>query len=217
MPLVAPGCIRYTLNGTFQGTQTWANIWDVDLLADINQDRAPLIQEYAELIIENWVGSIGLSLTEDTVLTSVSWVDLDDLNGSVGEVSGYSGGTPPYNGSQTTAPNAANVSVLVTKGGTPVRGTRNGRMFIVGYPEANTNGTSLESTAQSVFQDRCTAFLNDMTDPPAVELGSMQPVVVHTRNQGTPSNPDIVYNGKSNVTSLQVQNLLATQRRRLRR
>lgn len=214
MALVAPGCVRFALNGTIFGTRPWTNIWDVDILGDISNPRDEIAVAYAATIYDVWEGSIGLSVSEDVVLTDIGYVDLDSELGTSGNVPPPGG--EPVAGAQTGEPSPANVSVLVTKQTASVRGDRNGRMYVPGLPEADAGGLDLTGGALDVFADRCEAFLTNLTNPVEISPAVAQPVVIHTRNIGTPTAPNIVYSSHTPITALVPQARLATQRRRLR-
>jgi len=217
MALIAPGVARFTLNGTNAGSNTWANIWDARMLGDVAADRAEACSIYAQLIIDVWSYSISSSQTDDVTLTSVSWVDLDSAEGSTGSQSLGFAELPPYVGAQSGAGSPLQVSVLAIKGGSSQRGSRNGRMFIPGIPEADADEANMASGPLGVLNDRLETFLFALTDPSDIPDFSVLPCVVHTRNVGTPQNPEIEYVSNSVITSLQAVPRLATQRRRLRR
>lgn len=214
MALVAPGVVRFAINGTFAGTRPWTNIWDVDMLAPIGESRELACLAYANEIVPVWDGSIAQSISEQVVMTDITWVDLDSETGSTGAISTTGGaGTE---GDQTGPVLPANVAVLATKQAASARGSRNGRMYIPGLPESDADGLDISAGALATLNDRLDAFLTALTDPASVQPVAAQPVVLHTRNIGTPSNPNIVYAGHDPILTLVAQSRLATQRRRLR-
>lgn len=217
MAIIAPFVCRYTISGTAADGVTWANIWDVDVLTAVGEDRGPILETYARLIIDVWGYSIAASLTEDVNLTRVSWVDLNSADGTVGSVTTGLTTDPPYNGGTSGAPSPAAISAVATKTGSSRRGARNGRMSILGIPEADASSTAIAAGPLNVLNQRLEIFFTDLQDNDVIAPVSAQAVVVHTRNAGTPQNPDIVYNGKSNVTGLVARARLGTQTRRMSR
>lgn len=218
MALVAPGVIRFTLNGTVEGTHTWANIWDVRALGSTEQDRADLALRYAGHLLDAWNETIATLLHNTVVLDNVSWVDLDSEEGSTGETSVGFETTGPYAGDRTGFVAPVNTAILATKNVTSARGRRRGRMYIPGMPEAEISAGTLNNNYVTDANTQLANFLEEVTDPDELSTwGSFLPVVVHTENIGTPENPNIVYLDDSVITSLRAQSLAATQRRRLRR
>lgn len=212
MPLIAPGCMRFTVSGTIDGGGSWANIWDVRVLADVANDRGVVARDYASVLINQWVAQLAPIVTSNVGLTSVSWVDLDSADGSVGTVAGTA--SP---GLRNAAPTPNNVAILVTKAGTGTRGQRTGRWYQVGIPEGEADWQSLTGNYRSEAQDAFTGWLEETTDPEGVDA-SVLPTVIHTR-RSDPDDPtsELVYTGNSLITGMIVQTRMATQRRRLRR
>lgn len=217
MALIANGVVRFSLNGTAAGEVTWANIWDVWMGGVADADRPARCQTYAGLLMEWWESNIALSLTDDIILTSVAWVDLDSADGSTGLVTDGPNTSPPYTGALAQIPSPVNSAMLVTKVGASQRGSRNGRMYLLGFPEVEAGNTTLGTSYAEVLQERLDTFLSQTTDPAEIPEEGINPCIVHTRNEGTPENPNIVYAGMSFITGLTLQTRLATQRRRLRR
>lgn len=216
-PIVAPNVARFTINGTFPDFGgTWALIWDASSITAEGEDRAANVEGYAKCVVDA-TGTLFSALSNQVTVTSVSWVDLDSLTGSTGEITLGWERQLPQTGGREVPTAAANTAVLVTKAGTFGRGTRTGRMYLPGPNETQIAAADIVAAYQEDIQVDCNEFLFDLTDPPRLAPVSWTPVVVHTRNAGTPQMPDIVYAGQSDVTQLIVQRRVATQRRRLRR
>lgn len=223
--LIVPNVCRFTVNGTYGGGNV-ATILDMrlnDFAPPLDPvDREAAIQDQAEDIVNAWSDNILPILVNEYTAVSVSWVDLNSADGSTGEVTTGGDETWPQNGATTTDQGMpANVAALVTKvapgGG---RQTRNGRLYLVGISEGATQGESnsnLASAAQAAITAAFEQFSSDISNTVLSEGYSSNLVVVHTTNQGTPQNPDIVWNGTNDVTAMVCQGRLATQRRRLRR
>lgn len=217
MAFVAPGIIRYSINGTIGGSKTWTNIWDVDVLADVEEDRGPIALRYAEVLMANYAQNLMLSMSTVIEMTSVGWVDLDSEDGSTGSITSSQDDPGPYFGQQSGEAISPQVTGLVTKQCISARGRRNGRMFLSGLREEDVDFDSLDSAYQGTLQTRLNSFLGAVFDPAEITVASCQPSVVHTRNTGTDANPVIEYVGKSNIQSLVLQGPTSTQRRRQRR
>lgn len=221
-PLQWDNICRFTVNGTFGGRNV-ANIFDMRIESGSALDvRAADIANQAGDIVNNWCDHLLPLLANDYTFTSVSWVDLNSLEGSTGEV--FAGGdeTLPQNGGSTEDPLPPNVAALVTKqapgGG---RSTRNGRTYLVGIRETQTdpgNPTRLTSAAQGFITAGMEAFSTGISNTELGEGYVSNMVVLHTRNQAAAGQPaDIVATGASDVEALVCDIQLATQRRRLRR
>lgn len=219
-PLIAPGICRYAVHGTYGGRPV-VNIIDMRIDSsdgDLTRDEAVLNQ--ARDILANWEDNFHPLLVNEYVNTQVSWVDLDEPDGSTGIVTSAPGHTWPAPANITTPGMPGNVAILVTKvapgGG---RRTRNGRMYLVGCPEANTTDgdpSNISPSTVTDFTNAAEAFSSDVSNTIIGEGYTSNMVVVHTVNEGTPQNPDIVFAGANDVDSLNAQSRLATIRRRLR-
>lgn len=215
-PLIAPGICRYAVNQTYAGRNV-VNIIDmrVDTTGSI-ETRADAVYGVAGDILNNWDDHLRPGQVAQLILESVSWVDLDDVDGSTGLRSSTSDKTWPAAGEDAANGLPGSVAGLIVKtapgGG---RSTRNGRMYFAGIAEAATtllapntiDGTSV--TGRNASLADFLEGINDTVDPSDVQK---QMVVVHTRKVGSV----VTYEGSSDVTSLLLQPTLATQRRRLR-
>ena len=219
-PLIAPGIARFTVNQSFAG-QPVANILDVRIDTTGSLDsRLEACTECARDILSNWDDHIRISQADDLTCLSVSWVDMNSESGSTGEVTTGTGAVWPAVGGGGSAPFSANVAVLVTKVlETGTRNRRNGRMYLCGGAETWTTAgapNQVDAATRATLNANLATFVNDVNnggDPFEAQwfLG-----VTHTTNVGTPEEPDIVFDGFSDLSAMVVQPLLATQRRRLR-
>ena len=218
--IVAPGVCRFTVNQTFAG-QPVANIIDmrIDTTGSVIS-RHDAILDQAAKIIDGWDDRIRISQADDLSCNSVSWVDLDEADGETGERSVTSATTWPAVGGGGSAPFSANVAVLITKTlEQSSRNRRNGRMYLCGGAETWTTAgapNQVDAATRTTLNSNLALFLSGITSENGAFGYDSDMCVVHTRNAGTPENPDIVFDGNSDVLSLTVQPLLATQRRRLR-
>lgn len=211
--LIAPLIARFTVKGTSQ-TGTWANVFDYQLLAGTETDRAVICESHADLIGAAFASEFGPYMHITSEITEVSWVDLDSADGSTGSVG------VGVDGSDSTDVAPTNLSALIRKvapgGG---RAARNGRMYLGNLAEADVGAGTLDAGFRSALQTDANTFLTGTTDPSQPNFGDYSAFmkVVHTTNAGTPSAPNYVYAGDSTVTSMQVDATAATQRRRMRR
>lgn len=224
MAFVVPGICRFTINANIFERRC-ANVIDmqIDTTGSI-VSRPTACEEQAEVILSAWDDNIIPNVHQGYQATSVSWVDLDEADGSTGSVSSNGADVWPKAGAIGSDRTAANLAVLVTKNTTSARGIRKGRMYVAGAPEIATDGVAgnrLTAAYLTQYQNAFDAFYGAVT----VESGSIQDWqsemrVVHilTREPDQPNgNPGAPLTGNSStVHSLSVQSLLATQRRRLR-
>lgn len=217
MTIVAPGICRYTVHGTL-GTRPTANILDFRIdTTGSTESREEAIEAMCGIIINEWSDHVLPQVCAPYTATSVSWVDLDEEDGSTGSRTSTGQETWPKVATRSGTPAPANTSVLVTKVGSSRRGQRNGRLYLAGPPEGEVGTQNLTSTYQAAVQASMESMLGNMNQSETT-LGEYESymVIVHTRDVGTPGNPDIVFTGSSDVSALSVSGTAATQRRRLR-
>lgn len=221
-PLIAPNVARFSVIGTYSG-RNWANVFDMRIQFDPLDptSRGTYVVAQARDVLHAFDDRILPSLSNQLQAVQVNYVDLNSAEGVAGFVQTGGGDTWPKAGGQSGQCMPGNVSVLATKiapgGG---RRTRNGRTYIVGASETITDvaNPSLISTASVAdFTTKFEGFSSDISNTIIGEGYSSNMVVVHTHNAGTVQDPDIVYDGYSDVTSFICQQRLATQRRRLRK
>lgn len=194
-PIVAD-CLQVSLKGVTQG-HTWAVVNHFQLLGASPPDP----EAAAQIVIDSFADAVMPQTSAAVDLVSADYADLSSLSGISGSVT-PTGGTVTGGSSGIAVP--PNAAVLVTKNALGTRSQRNGRMYLVGVEEAaTTSDGALTSGAVTLWQNA----LDDWTD--ALQDGDLGLVVL---SKSGPSAGDV-----RTVTSLQVQSLLATQRRRLRR
>lgn len=210
-PIVAPQVCRFTINGTYAGEEV-ANV--IDMQVDTTggpEDRPTACYLIAGDILNNWDDHIRPGLVAAYTAVSVSWVDLNSLDGSTGERTSTSDTTWPANGGDSGAPSVGAGSVRLNKLQDGGRRARNGRLYLPGYSEGwTTSGQPNFLTPAIVagWNESASDFLegiNDAEGPNNDHTRKM--VVVHTVG-GT-------YIGYSDVTALVCQAEVATQRRRM--
>ena len=221
MAIIAPGIARFTVNQSFAG-QPVANIIDMRIDTTGSLDgRLEACTECARDILSNWNDHIRISQADDLTCLSVSWVDLDEPDGSTGEVTSGGGDTWPAVGGGGSAPFSANVAVLVTKVlENSTRNRRNGRMYLCGGAETWTTAgapNQVDAATRATLNANLATFLGDVNNGGDPFEASWSMCVVHTKRvEVEPGVFEVVFDGSTDVGSLAVQPLLATQRRRLR-
>lgn len=212
MALIVNGVCRYSLVGFFID-RPWVNVLDFQIdTTGSTENRDDVIYNQAGNILNAWVDHLAQGISDECVLTSVDWVDLDSANGSTGSRIATSEYTLPDAGTVTDAPASGNVALLVTKATASARGARHGRMYRPGVTEVQTNGQEITPGMATSAKTQFDGFLSQVnTDSGIIGVGaSARLVVVHT----TGPNPQT--GTYSPVTNLIVEPRLATQRRRLR-
>jgi hypothetical protein len=205
--IVAPGICRYAAKGTIFGRQ-WVNVWDLHVRGAVG-DRGDAIRECAEVLYDAYFAIKG-SFGGDWKFDSVSYVDLDEADGRTGSVDRGNTATGPFIGGGVAAA-SPNVAVLVKKATGGRRGARSGRVYLAGPTEGGVTGNVLDTSYRTTLQTGMTAFLASLTNGswlPDVTSAAYRPVVVHTQGG--------VFTSSEPISSLTVQSVLATQRRRLR-
>ena len=209
-PIIAPGVARFALGGTVHG-RPWVNIYDMHIESGGIGGRDENVEDQAQVFLNNWIDELANATNPAVILTGCSWVDLDSLDGSTGRKTAASGGRiMPHPGTQGGATCSANVAVLVRKQAGSGRGSRPGRSYLVGVGETQTTGNLLTPAYVDQLQEALSLFLSGVSQSGATSIGGYDShmVVVHVAAGGGVSHTD--------VTSLDVDALLATQRRRLR-
>lgn len=224
-PFIVPGVCRYTLEATLFGRSVF-NVLDYEVdTTGSTQSRHEAIHDLAGILINEWIDSMIPLFASEYVAQKVSWVDLDDEDGSTGERTSSSGGSFPRAGGSFIQCSPSNVAVLVHKQIEGRRDRRNGRMYLGAVPEdVNPNPTPnvFTSSKLAIYNDKVSAFLGDtnQTDPIGGDAYGSRLCVVHITERypleekqeiGTPKRGD-----HTNVAALVCDPMMATQRRRLR-
>jgi hypothetical protein len=224
-PLIANDIARFTVNGTYGG-RVVANI--LDMAVDVGGSlftRADILRDQAEQIVSAWVDHINPRLVLNYVATSVSWLDLNSLNGSTGNTVVGFGTDMPDAGNSTAGPAPGNVALRVLRNTVAVRGQRQGRMYLAGMSENETgvgSPNNVEAANVTAWNTQLGLFLNAINQDSisnGLDYDSFLSVL-HTRvNKVNPADPStwvLVYEGASIVTSLSLDPTVGSQRRRLR-
>lgn len=211
--LVAPGICRYAINGSYAGRAV-VNILDMKIDttgSTISRDEA--IEAQAELIIDGWtVQVLDYLVVDNYSANELTWVDLDSLTGSTGAKSSTAVSNWPDNGLGAQEPMPGNVALRVNKRTNAARGERQGRMYLCGVAENqtdNANPNALSSAFVTGGNERLADLLTDITkETVGPSDWSSQLHVVHTVGG--------VFQSSSEVVLLEIDGTLGSQRRRLR-
>lgn len=223
-PFIVPGVCRYTVHATF-GNRAVANVLDyeVDTTGELTL-RSTACEDMAGILLNEWTDSILPILVSGYVAQSITWVDLDDVDGTTGSRSTSGGNTWPKAGTISTSPMPANVAYLVRKNITGVRSARRGRMYLCGVDEnatAPTIANQIDAAKITTVQTKMNSFLGDTNQTgPVGNPYHSHLTVVRILERYAPEEGQEIGSPKlgdhHNVTSLQLDTTLATQRRRLR-
>jgi hypothetical protein len=217
MALIVPGVCRYTVNGTFSDRPV-ANIIDMRIdTTGTATARSDAVQDQAGIILNEWSDHVLVTCGNRYTALSVSWVDLDDADGSTGLITEGEDETWPQAGLEASSQFPGSVNILVTKVHAGGRQTRNGRMYLAGVAEAWTAAATpqaMDGTFVTAWQTNMDNLLDGINTTGSVFEYDSFMCVVHITERDIDGNPT---EGNSNdVTALTVNARLATQRRRLR-
>lgn len=211
-PAVIGGVCQFTYKGT-STLRPWAVVLHFDIDTDIGDARNAAIVDQAKVLNNAWFNHIRPVTSTGAQLNETCWLDLDSLTGS----SGCSAETDlpadiPASGTHTGDVMAMNCAVLMTKTVAGGRSRRKGRTFWPGVSETDQNNSQLTPTAITAWETAVAGWLNasnqESTGLPGGATYSSRLVVPHLSGASSP--------GFSEITALNISNLLATQRRRMR-
>jgi len=227
LTFIVPGVAQYTINGSYGGRKV-ANVvhMKIDTTGSVI-DRTNAVNAMAGIVLNEWTDHLLPKQAAAYTAESVSFVDLDSADGSVGSRTQTAEQTWPKPGTGGTLPFPGNVALLVRKNLNGQRGVRKGRMYICGIQEADTVSPAqneLVAAAVTSWQTNMTNWFGSMNQTDQGPLGyNARLCIAHILTREPPSNPNkpwIPGNPLTGVaievTSLSVDKTLATQRRRLR-
>lgn len=218
MVLIVPQVARFAVNQTLEGRAV-VNVLDYRIdTTGSTMSRPDAVVGQAQSIASAWRARLRAYQVDDLSVNSVSYVDLNASDGVTGSIVNDGTNALPFPGTSVGTPLPANTAALVTKAVTSARGRRNGRMFFSGVDEAATdsgNGNLLDSARVTALNTALGQFLSDTNelDTLGTAFESHMVVVSVTARDGQGNPTAGVW---ADVQSLSVDNLLATQRRRLR-
>lgn len=218
MPLIVNGVCRFTLQGQM-GPRPWAIIHDIriDTTGEVTA-REDAINNQAEVIWDQVFADLRGAFVNSWQVQRVSWVDLDEPDGSVGFISGTSTNPAAYAGAVATPGLSPQVCALVNKQIPSRRGQRNGRMYWNGIPESVTDAAApgfLVAGTVTAMQTAFTNYLGNLNQDGGSPSYQSRLCVVHVTERDGDGNPTAGIS--RDVEALSLQPALATQRRRQRK
>lgn len=200
---------------TYAG-RTAVNVWHMYHVPELgSDDKALVVQDFAD----NWQDHVLQGLDSGVVIQSFEWRSLDPDDGSVGTHTPNTG--KPGTGQVIGAGAPPNAALLVHKNTTTrPRGRRDGRSYLVGVAEAETNedGT-LSGTFLSAMNGHLADFYSGISDTATVwggAAGDQYPVVLETTPASRAPGDTAVTINSRRVRSITLDPMIATQRDRLR-
>lgn len=219
MPLIVNGVCRFALQGQM-GPRPWAVIHDMRIdTTGVITDREDAILDQAKVIWNQVWTDLKGAFVNSWQAQRISWVDLDSPTGSTGFITGTTAHPTAFTGTVATPGLSPQVSALVIKQINSARGSRNGRSYWNGIPESVTDaaapGYILAATVTGM-QAAWTAYLANINQDGGgtVDYTSHLCVVQITERDGDGKPTAGI---SRDVTALNVQGQLATQRRRQRK
>jgi len=194
-PIIAPTTVRISIAGSYLGT-TWANVMHARYVGGATAAEA------ATAVTNAWIDDLLPALDSNVTAESFNYVDLGTELGISGPTPGVTG---TLTGGSAGAGSPANTAYLLSLEALGTRKQRNGRMYLVGVPEAATDEAGVvDDDFLDGLQDRADDFFADSAASGDATLA------VLSKSTGDD------YEGRT-VTGITVSNRVATQRRRLRR
>lgn len=215
--IVAPDVCRFTFVGEYL-SKPCLNTLDMVVLnpVPISGTRSEHIQTVANTLLDAWAEEVAPLSQQSYSFDELRWIDLDSEDGEVGSLTATQSRTLPVNGGGTGEPYTAAVAALVTKVTARQRGLRQGRLFLAPPDETNIAGNILSGPFLAVANANLSDFVERITETSVLDDAQYFPTVVHTRNAGTPQNPNVVYVNNTQITDFQMSGRVSTQRRRNR-
>lgn len=213
--IVAPTIVRYTFRHMLVGTKHCDAVFDVSIDTGPTGARHDAIADVNSHMSHWWQSNIIAPGYNNIVYLGAHWVDLDSTGGGTGDIG--PSGSDPTSGTATGTFAPPNVAGLFHKHTAAARGTRPGRTYWPMLIEsAVDNSGNVDPTTQSTWGGRFDAFrsvIADYTNEPVVGSVAMRVVHVHKPDK---TDPHTWTWSSSDVTSMTMDPVAATQRRRLR-
>jgi len=216
MTYVVPDVVRFSINQSL-GSKNVANVLDFEY-GDPGPalDRSPGCLAIATILLQAWDSHLRPFCVNNLTCQSVSWVDLDSSSGSTGINQAGAPAVWPAVGGSSADPHPSNVAVLVHKNTLgSQRGQRRGRMYLAGYTEGS-NQTDSSQNVNGQVQVDLTAALDGFLEDVTTEVGGFPVLLVVSHVVTRDSNGNPATGTSSAVSSLTVDPVFASQRRRLR-
>lgn len=220
MTMTVPDVCRFTIHGAWTNSHTVDNVIDMQVdTTGSTELRSEAIELIAADIIQNWQSQVMPVLSDNYSVLSCRWVDLDQEDGTTGEVPPDPG--EPSAGGAANPSSGPQVSYLVKKVTSSARGQRSGRLYIAGVLELTHDENGVLSfgvgETPTVLQAGLRTFLENVNQPdPGPDTHQCFMVVVHLDERPPAPAEDNRVGTYTLVSDLVVDPRVATQRRRLR-
>jgi hypothetical protein len=190
-----------------------------DVISDVSLDEFAVSRETAVLdivpdVVAAWQDKIMAGVGNSVTFTGCRWLDIDSLDG----IGGFQGpvGSHPTVGAVGGAQSPMSVAFLVHKQCFHTRRQRNGRWYIPGVAESDTDDSggvvsSARTRVQNITEDY-RAAVNALGLPAGITVAMR---VVHITSVDGDGDPESW--NSTDIDSLSVDARVATQRRRLRK
>lgn len=210
--IIAPTIVRMTLTQGNPANRNASCIVDVSL-DESGTDRASAVASMVPRVVTAWQENIVSHFGPGMGFEGCHYTDLDSLDGSSGDVPPQAG--HPTTGSDVNVLCPPNVAMLVRKNTVHGRSGKNGRMYIPNVAETKVDaGGIIESAFRTAWQTNVNAFrlaLESVATSPGTSVWRV--VHVHKTDRDDPSTWSW---SSSDVDTVSVDSIVATQRRRLR-
>ena len=212
-PLVVPGIARYAIEQKMS-ERVIINIMDILVSPAAGSSRDLAVPEVGRRLLQAWTDNVRPLQTNSMLNESVSFVDLNSLNGVVGSVTTGTGTAVwPLLGAKGVQALPTNSVAFIVKNTVAARGSKAGRLFLSGLPETDSsdNPNVLTPAATTALTNAFTALRTAINTYASAQVVSAVVAVVHTSaltpGQGT----------FTTVGSFSAESGLSTQSRRIRR
>lgn len=211
--VVSEGVIEISVQGEVAG-RPWASVWHMR-----NEGGGVIPADEPEAVVEdfrnNWQDHMMGNLDNDVSVTAFVWLSLNSADGQTGVV--LPDPSKPVNGGINSGAAPPNVSWLINKTASGGRGTRNGRAYLPGVPEAGVDDAGgVEPAYITGWVPALADFLSGISDGGGLDP-ARYPVVLRRPAESRIPGTQIVEVDSSRITALTLDSRVATQRRRLRR
>ena len=210
--IIAPTIIRYAMNHHGVGSRPFTIIIDVSV-DETGASREAAATAVAPDVVKVYQENVCANLPPGTGFLGSTWIDIDSEDG----ITGFTGPQPgqPTHGGTGIAFAPPNVNILAHKICSHTRGQRTGRMYIPAVPEASVDeaGVMLPATV-TLWNNYLNGLRTDLADLSATAFESVAWRVVHVDGHAPDGTPN-AWNS-SDISSIAVDGMAATQRRRLR-
>jgi hypothetical protein len=211
--LTVPNVVEITAYGQVSG-RPWASVWAMSNGAgvQIGASMDELVRDFAN----NFQDHITPILTNNVSISGFRYVSLNSPDGQTGEVAPDQ--TKPTVGNSTNAASPPNITFLVHKRIAGGRGTRSGRAYLPGVGESQVSAAGTFGAADlDFFNNHLQDFLDGLSEGTDLDNESARNlVVVHRPPAARAPGTAVVAGSASRITSLSMDPMVATQRRRLR-